>query len=85
MSSVTRRSPTRPTIRMAEMPGIPRTRNVRYCVVMCCQPRILTSSHGQTMHKLPSFVLTWISTPPTSVIVPAREAIRTLSPIWNFT
>jgi hypothetical protein len=85
MSSVTTRGPTRPPMPMAEMSCILRTRIVRHCIVMWCQPRILTSSHGQTMRKLPSFVLTWISTPPTWVIVPAREATRSLSPIWNFT
>ena len=36
------------------------------------QPRIRTTSHGQTTRKLPSLVLTWMSTVPTSVMVPMR-------------
>jgi hypothetical protein len=50
------------------------------------QPRIRTTSHGQTTRKLPSLVLTWMSTVPTSVMVPTRVLPSfTLSPMWNST
>ena len=49
------------------------------------QRRILTTSHGQAMREPPSFVLTWISTVPMSVILPTRVPTCTVSPISNFT
>jgi hypothetical protein len=46
---------------------------------------VLTTSHGQATRKQPSFVLTWISTVPMSVILPTRVPSCTVSPIWNST
>src|SRR3981081_3982693 len=48
-----------------------------------CEGRMGTSSHGQTTREVPSFVLTCMSTVPTSVTVPTCDPSRTLSPIWN--
>ncbi len=51
----------------------------------CDSEGILTASHGQVTRKPSSFVLNWISTVPTSVMVPTRAPTCSESPIWKFT